>query len=105
MKLVPFSKTFDLWKTPPLPMSLDIYFFNWTNPEEFTNFSTKPILEQIGPYRFTEKADKVNIKWNWQNETVSFRKKSTFFFDAEGSNGSLSDIITTVNVVALVCSG
>lgn len=84
-------------------MFFDIYLFNWTNPSNFSEDSEfeKPILEQIGPYRFVEKTDKVDIVWN-SNRTVSFRKKSTYFFDPVNSKGRLDDSITTLNIVALV---
>lgn len=84
-------------------MYLDIYLYNWTNPSSFSSEEPfpKPILQQIGPYRFLEKTDKVDVVWN-DNRTVSFRKKSTYFFDAESSIGKLDDEITTLNIVALV---
>ncbi|XP_037960819.1 protein peste-like [Teleopsis dalmanni] len=99
--LRPGSRIYESWKKPPLKLSLDIYMFNWTNPEEFRNSTAKPILQQLGPYRFIEKPDKVDIVWNPENETVTYRRKSDFFFDAEGSNGSLDDEVTTLNAVAL----
>lgn len=103
MKLRPNTKSYEIWKTPPLPMSMDIYFFNWTNPTSFTkeNFE-KPILKELGPYRFTENMDKVDVNWHDSNSTVSFRKKSTYFFDEAGSNGKLNDTVTTLNIIALV---
>lgn len=104
MKLAENTKSYEIWKNPPIPMSLDLYFYNWTNP---TNLTTdefqKPILKELGPYRFTEITDKTQIKWHPKNQTVSFRKKSTFFFDTAGSNGSLDDVIVSLNIVALVC--
>lgn len=103
MILRPDSEVYDKWKNPPIALSLDIYLYNWTNPEDFKNFSTKPILEQCGPYRFTEKPDKVDINWHPDNGSVTYRKKSDFFFDAAGSKGSLDDEIITLNAVALVC--
>lgn len=84
-----------------MPLYLDIYFFNWTNPHELKNTSTKPTFQEIGPYRFREYPDKTNISFDDIEFTVSYRKFSTYFFDKEGSNGSLSDICTTVNMVAL----
>lgn len=80
---------------------MDFYFFNWTNPHEIRNSSTKPTFQQLGPYRFREFPDKTNISFDDIEFTVSYRKFSTYFFDAEASNGSLSDICTTVNMVAL----
>lgn len=102
LKLRPTSRGYDAWVTPPFPLSMDVYFFNWTNPEDLKNHSTKPILEELGPYRFTERPEKVDIVWHNHNSTVSYRKKSVYFFDEEGSNGSLDDVISSINVVALV---
>jgi scavenger receptor class B protein 1 len=102
MHIGPNSKSFSEWRRPTLPLFMDIYFFNWTNPEEFTNHSTKPKLVELGPYRFREQREKVNISFHDENSTVSYRQISYFYFDAEGSKGSLDDEITTVNVVAAV---
>lgn len=101
LKLRPTSRGHDAWVTPPFPLSMDVYFFNWTNPEDLKNASTKPILEELGPYRFTERPEKVDIVWHNHNHTVSYRKKSVYFFDEEGSNGTLDDVISSINVVAL----
>ncbi|XP_017060504.1 protein peste [Drosophila ficusphila] len=101
MALAPDTRVYDNWKSPPMDLSLDIYLFNWTNPEDFGNLSTKPIMEQVGPYRFTERPDKVDLNWHPENASVSYRRRSLFYFDAEGSNGSLDDEINTLNAVAL----
>lgn len=99
--LSPTSKTYEGWKTPPFPLSFDIYFYNWTNPEDLYNHSTKPILVQMGPYRFTEVPDKVDIVFHPENNTVSYKRKSDFWFDEEGSVGSLDDEVTILNAVAI----
>lgn len=101
MQVAPNTRSFEMWKTPPMKMSIDIYLFNWTNPTAFEAWE-KPVLEEIGPYRFTEMMDKVDIEWSPQNASVSYRKKSTYFFDEAGSKGRLNDTITTLNIVALV---
>lgn len=75
--------------------------FNWTNPNDIRNNSTKPTFEQLGPYRFREFPDKLNISFSETNSPIRYRKFSTYFFDPDGSNGSLSDLVTTVNMVAL----
>jgi scavenger receptor class B, member 1 len=84
-----------------VPIYLDIYLFNWTNPEEIKNSSSRPHFTQLGPYRFREYPDKLNISFDATNSSVTYRKMSTYFFDAEGSNGSLSDICTSVNMVTV----
>jgi len=105
MALSPTSRSFEGWKVSPLPLNFDVYLFNWTNPQDFfVGSGKKPRFEQLGPYRFREQPDKVDIEWHNQNASVSFHKKSWFYFDAAGSNGSLSDMVTQVNSVAHVSS-
>ncbi|XP_041674770.1 protein peste [Drosophila eugracilis] len=101
MALSPTSRSFEGWKVSPLPLNFDVYLFNWTNPQDFyVGSGKKPHFQQLGPYRFRELPDKVDIDWHNQNASVSFHKKSWFHFDAAGSNGSLSDMVTQVNTVA-----
>lgn len=80
---------------------MDIYLFNWINPDDIKNLSTKPSFQQLGPYRFREFPDKTNIRFDHKKFVISYRKLSFYYFDAEGSNGSLSDLCTTVNLVAI----
>uniref|UniRef100_A0A1I8PUG8 Protein croquemort n=1 Tax=Stomoxys calcitrans TaxID=35570 RepID=A0A1I8PUG8_STOCA len=101
MALSATSPAFAGWKVSPIPLDFDVYLFNWTNPQDyFIGSPRKPRFEQLGPYRFRETPDKVNIVWHASNHSVSFRKKATFHFDERGSNGTLNDIITTVDTVA-----
>lgn len=87
-----------------MPLYLDVYFFNWTNPEDFLHESTKPIMMEVGPYRFQEVRDKKNITFNDHNSTVTYRTISAFYFDENGSNGTLDDVITQLNIVAVGAS-
>lgn len=80
---------------------MDIYLFNWTNPEDIKDPATKPILKQLGPYRFREYPDKHNITFHDNNNTVSYRKSSLFYFEEEASNGTLNDIVSVVNLLAV----
>lgn len=61
----------------------------------------KPTFVQMGPYRFREFPNKQNISFDASNNIIHYRKFSTYYFDVEGSNGSLSDNWTSVNMVAL----
>lgn len=102
MVLRPHSNIYNNWKVPPVELALDIYLFNWTNPESFKNLSTKPILNQCGPYRFIEESEKIDIQWHPENASVSYRKRSFYNYCPEKSQGDLDDQITTLNAVALV---
>lgn len=95
---------YKFWLEPPTPLYLDVYFFNWTNPEELQNHSTKPIFEEVGPYRFREIPQKINLTFHDSNSTVSYKKQSRYIFIPEQSRGKLTDMITSVNVVALAAS-
>lgn len=103
LALKPESKSFQMWKKPPFALYFDIYLYNWTNPTNLTEANyEKPILKQIGPYRFREVGVKTKVYWHSKNSSISYRKRNTYYFDAEGSVGRLDDKITTINVVALV---
>lgn len=99
--LTPTSKSFRIWQETPMPMAMEFYLWNWTNPEDITNSSVKPKFVEMGPYRFVEKYKKVDITWN-DNDTVSFRQLKTWHFDAKGSKGTLEDKVTNLNPVAVV---
>lgn len=102
--LKPGSKSYGFWKSPPQPLYLDIYLFNWTNPKDITDPTIKPVFQQIGPFRFQEFPEKVDVRWHDQNDTVSYRKQSRYQFVPDQSDGNLDDDITSVNVIALVSS-
>lgn len=92
-----------MWKKPPITLNFDVYLYNWTNPTNLTEDDyEKPIVEQIGPYRFTEITDKSQIRWHPKNSTISYNRRSVYFFNAEESVGRLEDKITTINAVAMV---
>ncbi|XP_050293736.1 uncharacterized protein LOC126734243 [Anthonomus grandis grandis] len=98
--LNPGSYIYDVWRKNPIPMSLDLYLFNWTNPEDVLNGTSKPILQELGPYSFDETKEKVNLTWN-SNNTVSFYHLKKWWFNSERSNGTLHDPVTSVNPIAL----
>lgn len=76
--------------------------FNWTNPEKVLNLKVKPHFVEMGPYIFLEKHKRVNVTWHPNNGTVSYDQIRTWHFVPELSNGSLSDKVTNVNVMAAV---
>lgn len=100
----PQSRSYHVWKKSPMALNFDIYLYNWTNPCNFTTTDfRKPIVQEIGPFRFKEMPEKFNIRWHPKNSTVSYQKRSQYHFDSEGSRASLDTQITALNVVALVC--
>lgn len=49
-----------------------------------------------------EVRQKDDIKFNHENKTVSYFQRRLWYFDAKLSNGSLSDIITNLDIVVVV---
>lgn len=62
------------------------------------------MMVEVGPYRFRMSPNKTHIKFNKNNSTISYRPKNTFHFDEDGSNGTLDDVITQLNLVAVGAS-
>lgn len=52
-------------------------------------------------YNFRENRTKVNVTFN-NNETVTYMQLKNWKFDQSLSNGSLSDHVTTINIVVNV---
>lgn len=99
--LVPGSSTYDLWEKTPMPVTLKLFLFNWTNPQDINDNSTKPRFHQIGPYTYRETKEKVNVTWNG-NDTVTYKHLKRWWFAPDLSNGSLSDTFVTINPVGMV---
>lgn len=83
-------------------MFLTFHLYNWTNADEVVkDWRIKPIVQEVGPYVFSEKHYRVNLQWN-DNDTITYQTKRVWHFIPEKSNGTLADKVTTVNVIAAV---
>lgn len=50
-----------------------------------------------------EVRQKDNVTFHHENKTVSYFQRRLWYFDEEHTNGSLSDIVSQLDVVATVC--
>lgn len=73
------GRAYGWWKEPPVTPQMHVYIYNVTNADEFLNNGDKPILQELGPYVFTEHWEKVEIKFNG-NDTVTYQVKKQFTF-------------------------
>ncbi|XP_073826535.1 croquemort [Musca autumnalis] len=96
--LVKGSESYESWIEAPIPIYLSFYMFNWTNPEEVHNPNVKPDFVELGPYVYLEKHLKENVTHH-DNGTVTYFERRTWFFDAERSNGTEDDLITTAHPI------
>lgn len=100
LSLSPTSVGFQMWRETPIPMYLQIYFFNWTNPNEVKAGLAKPHVKERGPYTYREKHTRVNMTWHPENDTISFRQIREWHFEPSLSVGSEDDQIVSLNVMA-----
>lgn len=91
------SNMFKFWKDPPIVPHLNIYLFNVTNHEDFLKNRSKPILNEVGPYCYKERWQKVNVSFH-ENGTVSYQTQRFYYFEKSLTNGSEDDIIITLNI-------
>ncbi|CAG0895805.1 unnamed protein product [Darwinula stevensoni] len=95
------------WGAPPSisPQLLSTYrrfwFFNVTNQQKFLDGNEPLHLVEIGPYVFREVVEK-NVTGTFENGTVEYYEKKTFFFVKEESVGDQSELMTTINAPILV---
>ena len=87
------SDTFSIWEDPPISphlkvtsfssihlinsFSLQVYFFNITNPKRVFDGLEKPNLVEVGPYTYTQEWLKQNITWH-DNGTISYKTRKIF---------------------------
>ncbi|CAH8856689.1 unnamed protein product [Trichobilharzia szidati] len=97
MHLTPGSRLYNQWLQPTIPIPMQFYFFNLSNPLEFQS-GGKPILQQLGPYTYHEKRFKVNVKHDAQNGTLEYNEIKQYYFNKTASIGDENDTITSVNL-------
>ncbi|XP_058057109.1 protein croquemort-like [Anopheles bellator] len=98
----PGTQVYDNWIDPPIDMYLELYLWNWTNAEDYRQVGDyKPHLEQLGPYTFVERHERVNLQWN-DNDTLTFQQKRIWHHVPEKSVGNYeTDRVITINPVLL----
>lgn len=54
MGLTSKSESYTMWEETPIPMFIEVYFFNWTNAAEFQQRPQEVVPEfaELGPYIF-----------------------------------------------------
>jgi len=103
LELTSTSEGFGFWHTMPVPIFMRFYFWNVTNADEVIHQKARPVLQQLGPYVYSEHHLKVNMTWN-ENGTITYQQIKTWHFQPNMSTGSLDDNVTTLNVPLLAAA-
>ncbi len=96
------STTFNAWLDPPAKIYRKYYIFHVLNADEVVKGKEKPKLLERGPYVFREEMQKKNVSFLEDDTLINYSPMSTLYYEANMSNGSLSDIVTFINVPVLV---
>jgi len=92
--------TYEKWKDITMPIYMNYYFYNVTNPEDVNKKNgAKPIFDEIGPYVYKEKRAKTVHFHDDDDDTVTYQQAITYFFCPEMSGGRTEDdILTMINL-------
>ncbi|KAJ8285210.1 hypothetical protein GJAV_G00023570 [Gymnothorax javanicus] len=98
MTLTEGSRVFDSWKDPPVPVYMQYFFFNVTNPEVFLA-GGKAAVTQIGPYTYREYRPRENVTFLENGTKLFALNPKSFVFLPEMSVGDPEvDRVRTINI-------
>lgn len=95
------SSSYNMWLNPPVKPYVSIYPFNYTNIEDVLEYGRTPIVQELGPFVYKEKVERVNVEFN-KNGTVTYQEKRSNEFVPELSNGNPEDLSITVPNLPLI---
>ncbi|CAB3401826.1 unnamed protein product [Caenorhabditis bovis] len=89
------------WLKPQYKMQLNIWMFNVTNVDDVLHRHAKPNLQEIGPFVFDEKQEKVYHKFAANDTRVFYKNQKLYFFNKNASCEAchLNINVTIPNVV------
>lgn len=67
------TTAYELFIKPPIDPEIHIHILNYTNSDRFlSGLDDKLNVEDVGPYIYVEKTQKVNVVYH-ENNTISYR--------------------------------
>ncbi|KAK7866499.1 hypothetical protein R5R35_014362 [Gryllus longicercus] len=92
------SAAFEAWRVSPVKPLMRFRFFNYTNLDAYRRGDDVRLrVEEVGPYTYTEATERVNVVFH-DNGTITYQNRRSYEFVPEETNGTLDDVIVTVNV-------
>ncbi|XP_031630052.1 lysosome membrane protein 2 isoform X2 [Contarinia nasturtii] len=89
---------------PPLNPLLRVHIFNYTNTDRFLSGADKKlIVEDVGPFVYTERTQKVEVQYN-DNNTISYREHRSFEFQPSLSAAHKLDTVIVPNIPLITTS-
>ncbi|XP_012233622.1 scavenger receptor class B member 1 [Linepithema humile] len=98
MELRNGTNSFKWWLQPPFSLMYKIHVFNYTNVDKFeSGVDEKLRVQELGPYIYAEKLNRVNVAMN-EDDTVTYQDKRSY----EWLSGSPEDDVVVVPNVPLL---
>ncbi|KAI1280309.1 Protein croquemort [Halotydeus destructor] len=98
-------RSYDNWKTIPLPIYNHFYLFNITNVDAVLAQTEKIRVQEVGPFVYIEHRHKVNITYSEDETEVEYEQIRVLQFAPELTTGSLDDVIYHLNVPLASAAG
>jgi len=95
------SSSYNMWQNPRVKPYVSIYPFNYTNIDNVLKYGDTPIVEELGPFVYKEKVERINVEFN-NNGTVTYQEKRSNEFIPELSNGDPEHLRITVPNLPLI---
>lgn len=91
------TEQYDRWVVIPQPLNFKVYIWNVTNVDA-VQAGGIPILQEVGPYVYTQTRRKENIRFTRDEERVSYYQMQNYVFNSELSSGTQDDIVRPLNI-------
>ncbi|KAK0417648.1 hypothetical protein QR680_013127 [Steinernema hermaphroditum] len=89
------------WKAPKYEMNMEIYVYSVKNAEDVVKKGAKPVLEEKGPYTFTELTEKTWFDFTRNESRILYQNSRISFFNQSLSCPTcfLTDTVTVPSIV------
>lgn len=95
------SSSYNMWLNPPIKPYVSIYPFNYTNIDKVLMYGDPPIVQELGPFVYKEKVERINVEFN-KNGTVTYQEKRSSEFIPEMSSGNPERLFITAPNLPLI---
>lgn len=99
LPIVKGTDAYTRYTNSSVPISVKLYMFNVTNPNEVAESGAKPKLVQVGPFSLTERRRRDIVNISPDNKTLDYKLYRKFYYNPNESV-SLDQIITAPNAPA-----
>lgn len=99
LPIVNGTDAYNRYTQSSVPLYAKMYMFNVTNPDDVIKKNAKPILQQVGPFSFTERRRRQVVGISSDNKTLDYKLYRVYYFQ-QNESVPLDSLITLPNAGA-----